>query len=384
MTLARHDAAGLDLSIGQKLQRVHWPVILVLCLIASAGMVTLYSIADGHLAPWAERHALRFVMCLGLVLWIAVTPRELWVGLAYPSYLVVLVLLILVPFLGTEAGGARRWLETGALRFQPAELMKITLVLALARYYQWLRPEHVSRPLALVPPIVLISIPLALTLQQPDLGTAALFAIVGFGLMFVAGVHLLYFIGAAGGLLALLPIIWVNLHDYQRRRVEVFLDPQADPLGSGYHIAQSKIALGSGGLSGKGFMQGTQSQLDFLPEKHTDFIFTTFAEEWGFIGAVALLFLFSLLVASLFAMALRCASQFARLMIAGAALSIFVYTFVNVAMVSGLVPVVGVPLPLVSYGGTSMLTVMVGIGLAMCAYVHRGRGFRRLDLGPFV
>lgn len=375
---------GGTLSIGQKLQRIHWPAIALLCVITGIGLASLYSVADGSLAPWAERHALRFLLCLGLVFWIAVTPRELWVGLAYPTYLVVLVLLILVPFVGTEAGGAKRWLAAGGIRFQPSELMKITLVLALARYYQWLNPEHVSRPLALVPPLVMIAIPVALTLLQPDLGTAALFAFVGLGLMFVAGVHMLYFIGGVVGTLALLPVIWANLHDYQRRRVEVFLNPEADPLGAGYHITQSKIALGSGGLSGKGFMKGTQSQLDFLPEKHTDFIFTTFAEEWGFVGAVALIGLFALLVMMLLFMALRCASQFARLTITGAALAIFVYAFINIAMVSGLVPVVGVPLPLVSCGGTSMVTVMTGIGLAMCAYVHRGRGFRRLDLGPVL
>lgn len=374
---------GLPLTIGQKLQRIHWPVVAVLCVIAGVGVASLYSVADGSLTPWGERHALRFLLGLGLIFWLAISPREFWVGFACPAYLVVLALLAAVLFLGVEGGGAIRWLSIGDMRFQPSELMKITLVLALARYYQWLPVEDVSKPQWLVPPLLMIALPVALTLKQPDLGTAVLFAVVGLGLMFMAGVNFFYFLGAGVAAVGALPLIWANLHDYQRRRVEVFLNPDADPLGAGYHITQSKIALGSGGLSGKGFMQGTQSQLDFLPEKHTDFIFTTFGEEWGFVGAVLLLACFALLVMMLLIMALSCASQFARLTIAGAALVVFLYAFINVAMVTGLVPVVGVPLPLVSYGGTSMLTVMLGIGFAMCAYVHRGRGFRRLDLGAF-
>jgi len=283
--------------------------------------------------------------------------------------------------MGIEAGGAQRWLALAEIRFQPAEFMKITLVLALARYYQGLPTKRISRPEGLIVPLVLIALPVMLTLKQPDLGTAVLFAAIGTGLMFLAGVNIFYFLASGAGAVAALPVIWANLQDYQRRRIEVFLNPDADPLGAGYHITQSKIALGAGGFSGKGYMQGTQSQLDFLPEKHTDFIFTTFGEEWGFAGGMVLLGLFGLLVMMLLLMSLRCASQFARLTIAGSALTIFVYVFINVAMVSGLVPVVGVPLPLVSYGGTSMLTVMFGIGLAMCAYVHRGRGFRRGDYG---
>ncbi|MCB1510000.1 MAG: rod shape-determining protein RodA [Hyphomicrobiaceae bacterium] len=373
----------LPLSIGQKLQRIHWPVVFLLCAISGVGVASLYSVADGSITPWAERHTLRFLLGLGLVFWLAMTPREFWVGFAYPAYAIMLALLAAVPFLGVEGGGAIRWLSFGDLRFQPSELMKITLVLALARYYQWLPVEQISRPQWLVPPLLMIAAPVAFTLKQPDLGTAVLFAVVGLGLMFMAGVNFFYFLGAGIAAIAAMPLVWAHMHDYQRRRVEVFLNPDADPLGAGYHITQSKIALGSGGLSGKGFLKGTQSQLDFLPEKHTDFIFPTFGEEWGFVGAVFLLACFALLVSMLLIMSLRCASQFARLTIAGAALIVFVYVFINIAMVTGLVPVVGVPLPLVSYGGTSMLTVMLAIGLAMCAYVHRGRGFRRVDLGAF-
>jgi rod shape determining protein RodA len=226
-------------------------------------------------------------------------------------------------------------------------------------------------------------VPVFFVLRQPDLGTAALFAGLGLALMFLAGVSSLYFIAGGIGLGAALPLVWANLHDYQRRRVEIFLDPDKDPLGSGYHITQSKIALGSGGFSGKGFMQGTQSQLDFLPEKQTDFIFTMFSEEWGFAGAFGLLVLYALLLSLLMAMALRAKQPFSRLLIAGSAVTMFLYIFINVAMVTGLVPVVGVPLPFVSYGGTALTTLMVGLGLAMSADVHRDEALLN-GLGPFA
>jgi rod shape determining protein RodA len=369
-------------SIGEKLQRIPWTAVLVLSAIAGIGLVTLYSVAGGSLAPWAEHHALRFLGCLGLALLIAITPRMIWVRAAYPAYAIALALLVAVAIDGSEAGGARRWLDIAGVRFQPAEFMKIALILALARYYQWLPQQRISHPLALIVPLVLIALPTALTLHQPDLGTAVLFCVVGLGLMYLAGVHIAYFVSGAVTLAGTMPLIWASLHDYQRRRIEAFLNPDADPLGAGYHIAQSKIALGSGGLMGKGLLHGTQSRLDFVPEKQTDFIFTTFAEEWGYVGAALLLVLFVVLLAMLMRMALRCTNPFGRLTVAGTELAIFIYAFINIAMATGMVPVVGVPLPLVSYGGTAMLTTMIGIGLAMCAYVNRDRPIRRRDLGP--
>jgi rod shape determining protein RodA len=290
------------------------------------------------------------------------------------------MLMLLVPFIGVESGGARRWLGYGELSFQPSEMMKITLVLALARYYQWLPPEKIWRPDALLPPVLMITLPILLALAQPDLGTAALFAIIGGGLLFLAGVSWFYFGAVIVGVVVALPHAWEKLHDYQRERVLTFIDPERDPLGSGYHILQSKIAIGSGGFAGKGYMQGTQAQLNFLPEKHTDFIFTMFAEEMGFIGAVVLLALYLLALLFITYMALRCRSIFAKLLAAGVGLTLFAYVFINVAMVTGLVPVVGVPLPLVSYGGTSMLTMIIGLGFVLNAHINRDVTFRRSEV----
>ncbi|MEL6299153.1 MAG: rod shape-determining protein RodA [Pseudomonadota bacterium] len=370
-----------SIPIGRKLLQLNWLVMLLLCVLASIGIVALYSVAGGSFSPWAERHAMRFIAGMGGLLLIAVIPLTFWLRLAYPSYIVALGLLALVPVIGIEAGGAQRWLGVEAFRFQPSEVMKIALIVMLARYYQWVAKEDVSKPLYVILPALAILVPVALTLQQPDLGTALLFAFVGFGLMFMAGVSYWYFVISGGAIIGAIPLVYSMLHDYQRRRIEVFLNPETDPLGSGYHITQSKIALASGGLTGKGYGQGTQAQLDFLPEKHTDFIFTMIAEEWGFFGSMGVLAVFALLLLTLMGMAVATRNRFGRLLIGGASLSLFVYVFINVAMVTGLVPVVGVPLPLVSYGGTSMTTFLFAFGLAMCGFVHRHRAFRRQDIG---
>ncbi|MEZ5828962.1 MAG: FtsW/RodA/SpoVE family cell cycle protein [Hyphomicrobiales bacterium] len=282
--------------------------------------------------------------------------------------------------MGVESGGARRWLGWGEVSFQPSEMMKIVLVLAIARYYQWLPPEKVWRPDALIPPALMIGLPTVLALMQPDLGTAALFAIIGGGLLFLAGVSWIYFIAGIVAVVVALPHAWEALHDYQRERVLTFIDPERDPLGSGYHILQSKIAIGSGGLTGKGFMQGTQAQLNFLPEKHTDFIFTMFAEEMGFIGAVALLALYLLALLFITYMALRCRSTFARLM-RRAWVSPYSPMCSSTAMVTGRAGGLGVPLPSCSGGGTSMLTMIVGLGFVLNAHVNRKVVFRPGEIG---
>lgn len=362
--------------------RLGWGVLLVVSLLVAIGIATLYSVEGGSFRPWAERHGLRYLVGLGGILLMIAVPVEVWMRLANPLYGLALILLVLVPYIGTEALGARRWLSVGSLSFQPAELMKVALVLALARYYQWLPADRVSDPRWVAAPVLMIAIPVIFTLRQPDLGSAALYATVGLGLMFLAGVSVLYFV--AGGLMLALsaPLIWSSLHAYQRRRVEIFLDPDADPLGAGYHINQSKIALGAGGLGGKGFMQGTQSQLDFLPEKHTDFIFTMYAEEWGFAGGMVLLALYAVLIVLLARIARGAATPFARLLVSGVGITIFLYAFINMAMVSGLVPVVGVPLPFVSYGGTSMMTLLAGIGLSLSVAADARNGRPQAPLSP--
>jgi rod shape determining protein RodA len=366
----------------EKLLLINWPFLLLIAAITSFGVAALYSVAGGALDPWASRHIVRFCLGLALLFAVAVSDIRWWLRAAYPLYLVALILLALVMVIGVESGGAKRWLGYGELTFQPSEMMKIALVLALARYYQGLPAEKVSWPHALLIPLAIIGAPVLLALAQPDLGTAMLFGVVGAGLLFLAGVSWLYYLGGVVGIIVVLPHIWERLHDYQKERVLTFIDPERDPLGSGYHILQSKIAIGSGGLMGKGFMQGTQAQLNFLPEKHTDFIFTMFAEEMGFIGAVSLLALYLLVLLFIAYMALRCRSTFARLVAAGIGLCLFTYVFINVAMVTGLVPVVGVPLPLVSYGGTSMVTMMIGLGFVLNAHVNFQVRIRREELGP--
>ena len=366
-----------------KLLQLNWPFLAVVTAITLIGVAALYSVAGGSIEPWASRHVARYCIGLALLLTIALIDIRWWVRAAYPLYALAIVLLMLVPIIGVESGGARRWLGYGEASFQPTELMKIAIVLALARYYQWLSPRKVSWPHALLPPLLMISAPIVLALEQPDLGTAALFGIIGAGLLFLAGVSWAYFAGAFAAIVAALPHIWARLHDYQQERVLTFFDPGRDPLGSGYHILQSKIAIGSGGVSGKGFMQGTQAQLNFLPEKHTDFIFTMFSEEMGFLGGIVLLALYLLALGFISFMAMRCRGTFARLMAAGIGLCLFAYVFINVAMVTGLLPVVGVPLPLVSYGGTAMLTMMAGFGFVLNAHLNRDVRIDRKDLRAF-
>jgi rod shape determining protein RodA len=372
-----------QLLLKKKLMLINWPFLLLITAITLIGVAALYSVAGGSLEPWASRHVVRYCLGLALLFIVALSDMRWWLRAAYPLYLLALVLLALVILIGVESGGAKRWLGYGEMSFQPTEMMKIALVLALARYYQWLPPNRVSWPHAVLPPLLMIGAPAILALDQPDLGTAALFGIVGAGLLFLAGVSWVYFVGAFVGVIVVLPHIWERLHDYQKERILTFIDPDRDPLGSGYHILQSKIAIGSGGFTGKGYMQGTQTQLNFLPEKHTDFIFTMFSEEMGFIGAAVLLALYLLALLFITYMALRCRSTFPRLVAAGMGLCLFAYVFINVAMVTGLVPVVGVPLPLVSYGGTSMLTMMIGLGFVLNAHVNRETRIRREELGPF-
>ena len=360
-----------EMSLGEKVKRITWGLVFLLCVTATIGFAMLYSAANGSLEPWAWRHMVRFGAGLVLMLVLGIIDIRLWLRYAYAIYAVALVLLGLVDVMGIIGRGAQRWVDLWVVQLQPSEVMKIALVLVLARYFHGLTLGEARRPAALVTPLFLVGAPAALLLRQPDLGTALLLIVSSGAVLFLAGVRLRIFVGALVAGLVAIPVGWQFLLGYQKERVITFLNPERDPLGAGYHILQSKIALGSGGMFGKGFLSGTQSHLNFLPEKQTDFIFTMLAEEWGLVGGLALLALYGLILVYGFAISLRSTSQFGRLVGAGITTTFFVYVFINIAMVTGLIPVVGVPLPLVSYGGTALLTLLIGFGLLMGVYVHR-------------
>ena len=360
-----------ETTVVDRIGQINWPVVALITTIAGFGVAMLYSAANGSFDPWASRQAIRFGVGLVAMLVVAVIGLHFWMRWAYAIYGVALALLIAVEVMGTIGMGAQRWINLGFFQLQPSEVMKIALVLSLARYFHTKPLEDIGRITVLLPPLLMVALPTALVLKQPDLGTAVMLVLGSGAIFFAAGVRWWKFalVAAAGG--AMVPIAWQFMHDYQRQRVFTFLNPENDPLGTGYHILQSKIALGSGGITGKGFLEGTQSHLSFLPERHTDFIFTMLAEELGLIGCAAVLVLYLLVFAYGFAIALRARSHFGRLAALGMTTTFFLYVFINVAMVTGLIPVVGVPLPLVSYGGTAMMTVMVATGLLLAVYIDR-------------
>ena len=364
----------------RKILFLNWPLIVLLLTVSGIGFLMLYSVAGGSFRPWAEPQMQRFGLGFVLMLFIAMVPIWFWRSISGAAYGLSILLLLLVELFGVVGMGAQRWIDLGFMRLQPSELMKITLVMALAAYYDWLPIKKVSKPAWVALPVLLVLIPTALVLRQPDLGTSILLITGGGMMMWMAGVHWGYFaavIAAGGGLIAAVfesrGTSWQLLKDYQYRRIDTFLDPASDPLGAGYHITQSKIALGSGGWTGRGYMQGTQSRLNFLPEKHTDFIFTTLAEEFGFVGGISLLALYVLIILFCVVTALNNRDRFASLMTLGIASTFFLFFAVNMSMVMGVAPVVGVPLPLVSYGGSAMLVLMVAFGLVQSAHVHKPR-----------
>jgi rod shape determining protein RodA len=363
-----------------KVLYLHWPLIGLILAVASVGFLMLTSVAGGDFERWAQPQMVRFAAGFALMMIVAMIPIWFWRNMAVLAYGVSIVLLILVELVGVVGMGAQRWIDIGPLRLQPSELSKITVVMILAAYYDWLDVKKVSRPLWVLVPILLVLLPAGLTLIQPDLGTSILIVMGGGIVMFAAGVSWWYFgVVAAAGVGLVFAVFasrgtpWQLLRDYQYRRIDTFMDPSVDPLGAGYHITQSKIALGSGGLSGRGFMQGTQSRLNFLPEKHTDFIFTTLAEEFGFIGGMSLLGLYALIIVFGLVAAMQNRDRFSSLLIIGIIGTIFLFVAVNMSMVMGLAPVKGVPLPLVSYGGSAMLVMMGAFGLIQSAHVHRPR-----------
>jgi rod shape determining protein RodA len=364
----------------RKVLFVNWPLALLLAAVACLGFLMLYSVAGGRLEVWAEPQMKRFVAGMLAMFVVGFIPIWFWRNVSAVVYLGALVLLVAVELFGDVGKGAQRWLDLGPIRLQPSEMMKIALVMFLAAYYDWLDVKKVSRPLWVLVPLIFILVPTFLVLKQPDLGTAILLVAGGGIVMFAAGVSLWYF----GTVLALVVALvfavfesrgtdWQLIEDYQFKRIDTFLDPGSDPLGAGYNITQAQIALGSGGWAGKGYMQGTQSRLNFLPEKHTDFIFTTLAEEFGFVGAFSLLILYALIVGFCIFSGLTNRDRYASLLTYGIAGTFFLFFMVNMSMVTGLMPVVGVPLPLVSYGGTAMIVLLAAFGLVQSAHIHRPR-----------
>ncbi len=354
-----------------------WRVLALLLAIASFGFVVLYSAASGSLFPWAFNQGLRFFVfcCMALVL--SRIPVEIFARFAFPAYATILLSLVLVELIGGVAGGSQRWINLGFMQLQPSEFMKPVIVLAVARFYARLPVGEVRRWNGIWPALVMIGVPWALVLVQPDLGTATMIAAGGVTVMFLAGLPLRLFVGTGLAGAAIIPIAFSFLHDYQQKRVLIFMDPESDPLGAGYHISQSKIAIGSGGVFGKGFLQGTQSHLDYLPEGHTDFVFATMAEEWGLAGGCLLILAFALLFRWGIRVAMRTQDKFSRLAAAGLTTTIFFYVAINLMMVMGLAPVVGIPLPFMSYGGSSMLTVMLCIGIILSIDRAGQRGANR-------
>ena len=361
-----------------KILYINWPLQILILVTALFGFLMLYSVSGGSWDPWTKPQINRFFISFLLIFVMSTISISLWQKISPFSYILGLALLIAVYFYGDIGMGAKRWLDLKIIKLQPSEAFKISMVMALAYYYHKLPINKVSQPFYVLVPLILILIPAFIVFRQPDLGTALVIIMIGIFVMFIAGVHFGYFLFGGAGFFALLLILfqsrnteWQLLKDYHFRRIDTFLNPSADPLGSGYHITQSKIALGSGGLFGRGYMQGSQSQLNFLPEKHTDFIFTTLAEEFGFFGTIGLLIIYSLIVALCIFSALSTTDRYSRLLITGLCMTFFTYFSINIAMVMGLLPIVGIPLPLISYGGSSMIVIMLSFGLIQSAHVHK-------------
>lgn len=351
--------------VPEAVARMPWRLYALLTAIACFGGIVLYSSAGGHIMPWAGMQLARFAIFLVMAEVISRLPFSLIQRSALPVYAGLLVSLILVELIGGIAGGSQRWINLGFMQLQPSEFMKVAIVLAVARFYALLPVAYARSFTAIWPALILIGLPVVLVLVQPDLGTASMIGLGGVTVMFLAGLPLRLFIGSALAGAAIVPIAFSFLHEYQQKRVLIFMDPESDPLGAGYHISQSKIAIGSGGLFGKGFLHGTQSHLDYLPEGHTDFVFATMAEEWGMAGGIGLLLALFLLLRWGMRVAQQTDDRFARLVAAGLTTTIFFYIAINLMMVMGLAPVVGIPLPFMSYGGSSMLTVMLCIGIIL-------------------
>lgn len=370
-----------QLSIKDRFYNINWGYVLCIAVLAFIGIVVLYSAANGSWTPWAAKQLMRFGVSLGLMIFLALIDVKIYLKYSYVAYFLVLLLLIGVEVGGHIGMGAQRWIDLKLFKLQPSELMKITMVLVLAKYFHGCTLNKIQSLRGIIAPILMALFPAALIILQPDLGTALMLLFTTMIIFFVVGVQWWKFALVGGSAIAMAPIAWQFLHDYQKDRVLTFLDPERDPLGAGYHIIQSKIALGSGGVFGKGFLNGTQSHLNFLPEKHTDFIFTMLSEEFGMVGAVLVVLLNLVIIAYGYLFAFRITSYYGKLVVIGLNTNYFMYVFINIAMVLGLLPVVGIPLPLISYGGTVMLSVMASFGIILCMDINRNINLGRSSFG---
>lgn len=361
-----------------RLHHVNWGLVLVIFAITGIGVACLYSAAGGDFSRWASKHVIRFGLGLFVLFVVALIDIRWWYKLTWPIYIGGLALLIVVEAMGHVGMGAQRWIDLGFMKLQPSELMKIAEVMALARYFHTSTLEDMRSIKYLIIPVMIVFAPVGLVLLQPDLGTSLMIIGAGGAMFFMAGAPIWMFMTIFGLIAVSIPIAWQFLHSYQKQRVLTFLDPESDPLGAGYHITQSKIALGSGGIQGKGFMEGTQSHLNFLPEKQTDFIFTLWAEEWGLAGGLLLLGLMGIVFLYGILIAMKCRHNYGRYLALGLSVNFSLYVFINISMVMGLIPVVGAPLPLISYGGTAMLAAMIGFGLMISCNIFRDSKVRRL------
>ena len=360
------------MTIPEKLSRFSWGLFVPMCMVLAISIVVLYSAGGGNWKPFALSQLMRIVLGFGVFFYAAFTNIKTWVKSAYLIYAVALIMIVLVTFVGHTGMGAQRWLNLGFIHIQPSELIKIALVLALARYFAWFNSVELGQFKNYIAPMLMLLVPFGLIVAQPDLGTALSLGMITVGMFYIVGANKKWFIIATILGLMAAPVVWFGgLHDYQRGRIITFLSPDSDIQGAGYQINQAKIAFGSGGMTGKGYMAGTQSQQSFLPEKQTDFIFTMLGEEFGFIGAFGLLMIYTWIVVLLFWTAKMCRNRFGQLICFGFMLNFFVYYFINISMVLGLLPTVGVPLPLMSFGGSSLLSLMFGFGLCQNAHIHK-------------
>ena len=360
-----------SLSIIDRIREINIFLICLLLITFLFGLLSLYSVADANFNPWARNHLIRFVISAILFFIISVIDIKIILKLAYPLFFINILALVLIMFIGTETYGATRWIRIAGVSLQPSEFIKVSLILCLAKYYHSIPIIEASKISRMIIPVIITLIPVGLVIIQPDLGTSIIILIGAGSIFWIVGINYKYFILAFLSACATIPVGWQYLHNYQKERVFTFFNPERDPLGNGYHIMQSKIALGSGGFAGKGYLEGTQSHLNFLPEMHTDFIFTMYGEEFGFIGTFLLLIIYLSIILVSFNLATKSRSSFGKYLSCGLIFLFFSHVFINIGMVMGLLPVVGVPLPLISYGGSSMLATMIGFGLIMNCYINR-------------